>query len=333
MKACFFSRVKDKQLFEIVDFYRNDIRILKEMGFDVVLANRFHDIPLNCDLYFTWFWGPAIFSLLKSKIARKPNIIVSPLHYYDREFGYFTRPLYERIIMHISMKLADYNLAISKIDFEGLKKLKIKKAEMIYLCVDTDFYQPGLIRNNKKNLVLSIAHLNKLSIKRKKLKLVVNSIPYVIKRFPEAKFIIAGTKEDGFEELEQLVKKLKINDAISFPGRITTQEKLQLYQRSKIFVQPSVFEAFGAAQAEAMSCGVPVITNRVGSLPELVGDCGIYISKDDPCELSKLICDLFENEILWNNLSIKGRKRIVNNFSYHLRKKKLKVIIEKIMES
>jgi len=123
-----------------------------------------------------------------------------------------------------------------------------------------------------------------------------------------------------------------VGDFISFPGRISLDEKLHLYNRDRMLAQPSVFEAFGMAQAEAMSCGVPVITNKVGALSEVVGDCGIYLSKNDPKELAKHICRLFEDQILWSNLSAKGHRRIENNFSYQLREKKIECIVRKVMK-
>jgi glycosyltransferase involved in cell wall biosynthesis len=230
------------------------------------------------------------------------------------------------------MRLADWNLAVSKVDFDGLHELGIYNSSMVYLGVDTDKYYPGKLRVQDRYLVVSIAHLNRFSIARKKLKLVIQSIPFVVKELPQVRFVIAGSKEDGFEELELLVKEINVSDFVYFPGRITTEEKINLYQKAKVFVQPSAFEAFGMAQAEAMSCGVPVITNKVGALNEVVGECGIYLANDDPKELAEYICRLFKDEALWTDLSIKSRERIQANFSYQLRKDKIREVIEMIMK-
>jgi glycosyltransferase involved in cell wall biosynthesis len=271
-------------------------------------------------------------SIIKSKLARKPSIVVSVLHYYDRsKFGYFSRPLWQKLIIKLTMRLADWNLAVSKIDFDGLHKLGIYNSSMVYLGVDTNQYYPGKLRAQNRSLVVNIAHLNKFSIARKKLKLVIQSVPFVVKEFPQVRFVIAGSKEDGFEELELLAKEINVSDFVYFPGRITTEKKINLYQKARVFAQPSVFEAFGVAQAEAMSCGVPVITNKVGALSEVVGDCGLYLANDDPKELADHICRLFKDEALWNDLSNSGRERIQANFSYQLRKEKIKGIIEMVM--
>jgi len=40
---------------------------------------------------------------------------------------------------------------------------------------------------------------------------------------------------------------------------------------------PSLYEGFGIPVVQAMSLGVPVLVSRNSSLPEIVGDCGLYI--------------------------------------------------------
>ena len=60
------------------------------------------------------------------------------------------------------------------------------------------------------------------------------------------------------------------------------QEDLPLvYNLASLFVYPTIYEGFGLPALEAMACGVPVITSKVASLPEIVGDAGILIPVDD----------------------------------------------------
>lgn len=48
------------------------------------------------------------------------------------------------------------------------------------------------------------------------------------------------------------------------------------YSAAKLFVYPSFFEGFGIPPLEAMACGTLVTVADATSLPEVVGDAGIY---------------------------------------------------------
>jgi alpha-1,3-rhamnosyl/mannosyltransferase len=50
---------------------------------------------------------------------------------------------------------------------------------------------------------------------------------------------------------------------------------------ARVLVYPSLYEGFGLPPLEAMSCGVPVITSNVSSLPEVVGDAGMLVTPTD----------------------------------------------------
>jgi glycosyltransferase involved in cell wall biosynthesis len=46
-------------------------------------------------------------------------------------------------------------------------------------------------------------------------------------------------------------------------------------------VYASLYEGFGLPLLEAMACGAPVVTTRAASIPEVVGDAGVYVGDDD----------------------------------------------------
>src|SRR4030067_2107064 len=102
MKACFFANAP-MDLIEKVEFYKNDIRILKELGFEVKVANRLRSIPWCCDLYFAWWASSGTKALLISKLVRKPCMIVaggSDVSLKDRSpAGYNQRSFFQKLII------------------------------------------------------------------------------------------------------------------------------------------------------------------------------------------------------------------------------------------
>jgi len=68
--------------------------------------------------------------------------------------------------------------------------------------------------------------------------------------------------ETYIAELRNLVDKLSINDNIIFKGRIARDNRVDIYDRYKYFVLPSLSENFGIAVLEALSRGCKVIVSR-----------------------------------------------------------------------
>ena len=59
--------------------------------------------------------------------------------------------------------------------------------------------------------------------------------------------------------------------------------------RAEALVQPSLMEGFGLPAVEAMACGTPVISSRAGSLPEVIGDAGLFFDPTDVASIAGTI--------------------------------------------
>lgn len=69
------------------------------------------------------------------------------------------------------------------------------------------------------------------------------------------------------------------------------------YKEIDIFVLPSVplpglVEQFGFVLMEALASGVPVIASRIGGIPHVLGECGVYVAPGDAHALKEAIRDL-----------------------------------------
>lgn len=152
---------------------------------------------------------------------------------------------------------------------------------------------------------------------RKNVAALITAFSKLIKKLPkEYVLVLVGDYNAEGNSLLKLISTLNIEDKVILTGKVPETDLPILYNGSKLFVYPSVYEGFGLPPLEAMSCGVPVITSRTSSIPEVTGDSCILIdSYDDTSKLldsmEKVLCD----ESFSTLLSEKGLLR-ASNFSW-----------------
>jgi glycosyltransferase involved in cell wall biosynthesis len=120
---------------------------------------------------------------------------------------------------------------------------------------------------------------------------------------------LAGGPGWLYDETEQLIAKLKLENKVRFLGRVTELELITLYSMADVFVFPSLFEGFGVPLVEAMACGAPVITSNTSSLPEVAGDAAVLIDPHNTGQIARAILQVLESEQLRDELRQKGYDR------------------------
>jgi len=112
----------------------------------------------------------------------------------------------------------------------------------------------------------------------------------------DAKLLIIG---DGPEKsaLQKLAKKIKIDDRVTWKGWLETQEEVFVaIKSSRVFVMCSTSEGGPRSALEAMACGVPVISTRVGVMQDVIEDGvnGVFTdgtSEDLAVQIEGLLAD------------------------------------------
>lgn len=122
-----------------------------------------------------------------------------------------------------------------------------------------------------------------------------------------ATLTVAGTAELGTD----LPKNIRI------AGRLTEGALAETYARAHALLFPSRLEGFGLAAAEAMACGLPVITTRCSALPEVVqdGTTGFLCPINDVHSFAIAAKRLAEDRELLRTMSGQARRHAVANFS------------------
>ena len=128
----------------------------------------------------------------------------------------------------------------------------------------------------------------------------------------EEKLVILGDGEDQVQ-LKQLTRDLGIQNNVSFLG--FQENPYKFMKNATLFVLSSLWEGFAIVVAEAMACGVPVISTDCQSGPgEIItnGENGILVPPADEKRLAEAMLTLIEDRNLREKFSKEGRKRAEN---------------------
>jgi glycosyltransferase involved in cell wall biosynthesis len=146
---------------------------------------------------------------------------------------------------------------------------------------------------------------------RKNLLRLLSAFEKLKNKFKEYQLVIVGQigwmTEKFFEKLKNLPENVKRD--IILTGYIPREDMVFLYNGCELFIYPSLYEGFGIPVLEAMSCGVPVITSNVSSLPEVGGDACVYVNPYDEEDILYKMEKVLSSEELKNEMSKKGLER------------------------
>ncbi|EIJ39482.1 glycosyltransferase [Galbibacter orientalis DSM 19592] len=315
MKITFFCKTKDKTILEKNLFYVQDIDILKKIDKNLIIATKWSEIDYKSDVIFIWWWSYAIFPVIKSKLLGKKVIITGTFNYdTGSPSDYKKRPYYQKILIWISLKFASNNIFVSEREYLIFKN-KFRKKNISYIPhgVYIDRYKASHERN--PNVLLTISWLEQNNLKRKCVFETIRAVKILKEEGHKFKLNIVGREGDAVNDLIRFIKENQLNDEVKIFMDVTEKQKIKFLSSCSIYLQPSRYEGFGVAIAEAMSCGCPIITSKVGEVPNVVGNAAYMLDDTNPNTIAEGILKLVHNEELMQNYQIKARERVVGLFS------------------
>lgn len=139
--------------------------------------------------------------------------------------------------------------------------------------------------------------------------------------------IIAGEQGWKFDR-EQAVQGIQHRKDVRFIGFMPDEDMPSLYSVASLFAFPTLYEGFGIPVLEAQACGVPVLTSKCSSLPEVGGDGAFYVDPYNVGSISDGIRAVLTDPALSENLIRQGVQN-VKRFSWESSARRLDEIIEK----
>jgi phosphatidylinositol alpha-1,6-mannosyltransferase len=171
-----------------------------------------------------------------------------------------------------------------------------------------------------KKVMLSVGRL----VKRKGVDQVIKTLPFLMERFDNLIYVIAGTGGDE-AYLKELAAALPagMQERIHFVGKVQEAEKWAWFDLCDLFIMPSRdingdFEGFGIVYLEANLAGKPVIAGRSGGVPDaVISDLnGLLVTPESLDEIRQAIQTLIQDPAYAAKLGAQGRERTQRHFAW-----------------
>jgi glycosyltransferase involved in cell wall biosynthesis len=188
---------------------------------------------------------------------------------------------------------ADRVISVSPVFQEIIKNKFDIENTYIPNIVDTNIFRfDSSIENYDKEFnFVSVGNL----IKHKRMHLTIKAFNKAFADQGNIKLTIIGGGPEH-KNLENLIKKLNLEDKIKLTGRIERTEIAKHFKKSDCFVLASKGETFGVVFIEAMASGLPVIATRCGGPEHFIKkEQGLLIEKDNLEQLSEAMIKMYNN--------------------------------------
>ncbi|HUX99901.1 MAG TPA: glycosyltransferase family 4 protein [Candidatus Deferrimicrobium sp.] len=253
-----------------------------------------------------------LFALLAGKIKQVPTICTPFYHFVNPRYHDSS---YIKFLNNFDKILTCSQMESSYLVQNGLQKEKIQR---IHMGIDAKKMLKGKAEkfrtqfniDNDQKIILFCGYKNfeKGAIS------LLHSIEYVVKKYPNCRFIFIGPSTTAFNRTKKNLGPLRkyiINiGVVPYYSKI----KLNAFAASDIYAMPSRSDAYGIAFLEAWINKKPVIGANVGATPEIIQNekDGLLVPFHSPLKLGEAILRLLKNEQEAHQFGETGYQKIQN---------------------
>jgi len=285
--------------------------------FSSVLRKRCHEMPAHV-LHDTGLWLPT--NHAAATIARELNLafIISPrgmlaswaINYkgWKKRIAWF---LYQKRDLEAAQVLH----ATSREEVRGFRNSGLlQPVALVPNGVDCPDWQEPPSRQGQTRTVLFLSRIHPV-------KGLLNLVQaWALVRPKGWRVVVAGEDENGHQrDVENAIHQHQLEKDFDFQGPADGARKWDLYRSADVFVLPSHTENFGLVVAEALACGLPVITTKGTSWEQLVTSRSgwwVQIGAESLAAALSEATSLTDDER--REMGRRGRKLVETQYAWHL---------------
>lgn len=285
-------------------------KLLNKYNLDLV-----HFPHFNIPVFYNGKFIITIHDLIHQHFRMKRATTRGPLIYRIKQAAYkYTFSLALKKSLKI-ITVSDYVKGEIKTNW----RIKDEKIAITKEAVEEEMIE--LIRSIKKKDIDKT--LNKFGVKAPFIFYVGNAHPHknierliktflrLRKKYQYLKLVLAGNDHYFWQRIRDEFK----DPDIVYTGFISDKELVVFYKSATCFVMPSLEEGFGIPLLEAFACGVPVVSSKRASLPEVGGEACLYFDPTNLDDMEEKISEVLNNNGLRRKL-VEGGMRRYKQFSW-----------------
>jgi glycosyltransferase involved in cell wall biosynthesis len=195
---------------------------------------------------------------------------------------------------------------------ENTYGLNIDPRDFVAVPVDADVFKPD---DTVSKQYTTICYAGRVDDPRKQVTLLLAALRRVREKGIECFLKLAGEKPGPL--LQELVRRLGLEQWVDFLGHLPSAELPRFYQSSLFSVLPSQEEGQGIVVLEAMACGLPVVATRCGGPESLIrdGQDGFLVANGEEEELAERMEFLIKRPEVALAMGQKARQSVLLRFT------------------
>jgi glycosyltransferase involved in cell wall biosynthesis len=201
----------------------------------------------------------------------------------------------------------------SRFEIERYFRIPQKEISVVYNGTDTDVFRP-IPSIEKEHDLLFVGRTED----RKK---GIGTMLEALTLLPDSvtlKIADGRIPPDGL--VPRMIRRYGLEKRVAVVDRmLEVDELVEQYATARIALVPSFFEGFGFPASEAMACGLPVVANAAGALPEVIGSdghAGRLVPQRDAPAMARAIGEILAEPGRAAEMGHNARRRIQRVFRW-----------------
>jgi len=166
---------------------------------------------------------------------------------------------------------------------------------------------------------------------------LMQAIPYVLQETRDIEFRFVGdTSLPEAQKAKEWVTRNALDPYVKFLGPRWGNEKTELLLEADIFAFPTWYPLEGqpAVLLEAMAAGLPIVTTRNATIPEVLGEEGAYyVRQRDPKDIAEKLCLLLRSDDVRRKMGLINQEKFLQRYTIERLSENMRHALEEALSS